>query len=69
MSDSESNPLSSPGDPDIQASNLENEGSAVLPKIVKFSELARCGDEIWIECESQLYRLRKTKQGKLILTK
>lgn len=40
-----------------------------LPKIIKFSELARCGDEIWIECESQLYRLRKTKQGKLILTK
>ncbi len=69
MSDSESNPLSSPGDPDIPASEQENEGSAVLPKIIKFSELARCGDEIWIECESQLYRLRKTKQGKLILTK
>jgi hemin uptake protein HemP len=43
--------------------------SAFLPKIIKFSDLARCGDEIWIEFESQLYRLRKTKQGKLILTK
>ncbi len=41
----------------------------MLPKIIKFTELARCGDEIWIECEAQLYRLRKTKQGKLILTK
>jgi len=43
--------------------------AAFLPKIIKFSELARCGDEVWIEFESQLYRLRKTKQGKLILTK
>ena len=43
--------------------------AALLPKIIKFSELARCGYEVWIEFESQLYRLRKTKQGKLILTK
>jgi len=28
-----------------------------------------CGDEVWIENEGQLYRLRRTKQGKLILTK
>ncbi len=40
-----------------------------LPKIVKFDALARCGDEIWIENEGQIYRLRKTRQGKLILTK
>lgn len=40
-----------------------------LPKIIAFEELARCGEEIWIECSGQLYRLRKTKQGKLILTK
>ncbi|MFG0290603.1 MAG: hemin uptake protein HemP [Rhodopirellula sp. JB044] len=38
-------------------------------KVVKFESLARCGDEIWIENEGQLYRLRKTRQGKLILTK
>jgi hemin uptake protein HemP len=38
-------------------------------KIVRFADLARCGDEIWIELEGQLYRLRKTRQGKLILTK
>lgn len=38
-------------------------------KVVRFESLARCGDEIWIENEGQLYRLRKTRQGKLILTK
>ncbi len=42
---------------------------AALPKIIKFDALARCGDEIWIENEGQIYRLRKTRQGKLILTK
>jgi hemin uptake protein HemP len=41
----------------------------LLPKIVAFSDLARCGDEIWIENDGQLYRLRRTRQGKLILTK
>lgn len=40
-----------------------------LPKIVSFQTLARCGDEIWIENEGQIYRLRRTRQGKLILTK
>ncbi len=46
---------------DIELSNL--------PKIIRFDALARCGDEIWIENEGQIYRLRKTRQGKLILTK
>ena len=40
-----------------------------LPKIFQFKDLAVCGDEIWIENNGQLYRLRQTKQGKLILTK
>ena len=40
-----------------------------LPKIISFEELAKCGDEIWIENHGELYRLRRTKQGKLILTK
>ncbi|MEZ6088419.1 MAG: hemin uptake protein HemP [Pirellulaceae bacterium] len=39
------------------------------PKIVPFEELAHCGDEVWIANGGQLYRLRKTRQGKLILTK
>lgn len=43
--------------------------SAHTLKVVRFESLARCGDEIWIENEGQLYRLRKTRQGKLILTK
>lgn len=48
----------------------ENAGAlARLPKIIAFRELCRCGDEVWIENEGQLYRLRRTKQGKLILTK
>ncbi len=42
---------------------------AKLPKIVHFDELARCGEEIWIENGGQIYRLRRTRQGKLILTK
>ncbi|MEQ1902922.1 MAG: hemin uptake protein HemP [Pirellulaceae bacterium] len=40
-----------------------------LPKIISFNSLVRCGDEVWIENEGQIYRLRRTKQGKLILTK
>ncbi len=40
-----------------------------LPKLVAFSDLCRCGDEVWIENEGQIYRLRRTKLGKLILTK
>ena len=40
-----------------------------LPKIISFESLARCGDEIWIENNGQIYRLRRTKAGKLILTK
>lgn len=40
-----------------------------LTKIVRFDDLARCGNEVWIENNGQLYRLRRTKQGKLILTK
>lgn len=41
----------------------------LLPKIIKFDVLARCGEEVWIENNGQLYRLRRTRQGKLILTK
>ncbi len=45
------------------------EGFPELPKIIKFDSLARCGDEVWIEHNGQIYRLRKTRQEKLILTK
>ena len=47
----------------------ESPAVPMLPKIIKFDTLARCGDEIWIEHNGQIYRLRKTRQDKLILTK
>ncbi|MFK7736250.1 MAG: hemin uptake protein HemP [Pirellulaceae bacterium] len=50
-------------------SGVQAPGRAVLPKIIPFDTLARCGEEIWIENNGQIYRLRRTKQGKLILTK
>ncbi|MEM7474061.1 MAG: hemin uptake protein HemP [Planctomycetota bacterium] len=40
-----------------------------LPAVINFESLATCGDEIWIRNGGQVYRLRRTKQGKLILTK
>jgi hemin uptake protein HemP len=43
--------------------------SMPMPKVIRFEELARCGEEIWIELEGKIYRLRRTRQGKLILTK
>ncbi len=46
-----------------------NDAFPELPKIIKFDSLARCGDEVWIEHNGQIYRLRKTRQEKLILTK
>ena len=54
---------------EIESSETTDEHRAKLPKIIGFRELCRCGDEIWIENDGQLYRLRRTKQGKLILTK
>jgi hemin uptake protein HemP len=51
----------------------DDEGMCVLtnklPKVISFRELCRCGEEVWIENDGQLYRLRRTRQGKLILTK
>ncbi|MEO1617075.1 MAG: hemin uptake protein HemP [Planctomycetota bacterium] len=48
---------------------VEPSAARFAPKIVRFEDLARCGDEIWIEHNNNLYRLRRTRQGKLILTK
>ncbi len=39
------------------------------PKIINFDSLVRCGDEVWIENAGQIYRLRRTRNDKLILTK
>ncbi len=46
-----------------------NHGMGRFPKIIEFNDLCRCGEEVWIENEGQIYRLRRTRQGKLILTK
>lgn len=51
-----------------KSTSVENSG-VELPKIISFDTLARCGEEVWIENNGQIYRLRRTKQGKLILTK
>ncbi len=54
---------------DLSMQTTSPPGAAALPKIVSFKSLARCGEEIWIENDGQIYRLRRTRQGKLILTK
>lgn len=56
-------------EPTASEENALNSGGPRLPKIIPFRELCRCGDEVWIENEGELYRLRRTRQGKLILTK
>jgi len=40
-----------------------------LPKIISFDTLSTCGEEVWIENNGELYRLRRTKLGKLVMTK
>lgn len=53
--------------PNAPLRRLQGVGS--IPKIISFAELCRCGDEVWIENDGAIYRLRRTRQGKLILTK
>lgn len=57
-----------PDDEDFGAQSVDSIADR-MPKIIPFEQLARCGEEIWIECNGQIYRLRRTRQGKLILTK
>ena len=38
-------------------------------KILRFDDLTKCGDEVWIGHDGQLYRLSTTRLGKLVLTK
>lgn len=65
----ETQPDPQPSDDDKKPSEEVTDGFPELPKIIKFDSLARCGDEVWIEHNGQIYRLRKTRQEKLILTK
>lgn len=64
-----SDPVPEQPAPDGGESSTSSAHGNPFPKIVKFESLARCGDEIWIENNGQIYRLRRTRQGKLILTK
>lgn len=57
------------GAPTEAENSAAGQPPSVLPKIISFSSLVRCGDEVWIEHAGSLYRLRRTKQDKLILTK
>ncbi|QDV13648.1 hypothetical protein CA51_35390 [Rosistilla oblonga] len=41
----------------------------ILPKVFEFAALSGDRPEVWIELDGITYRLRKTRQGKLILTK
>lgn len=70
MSNDPQNEPNSSGDDEPDFSG-QSAGSMAdrMPKIIPFEQLARCGEEIWIECSGQIYRLRRTRQGKLILTK
>ncbi len=72
-----------PSDESLAESVIANAGQAENPttfsttetqshtgtKIISFRSLCRCGDEVWIENDGTIYRLRRTKLGKLILTK
>ena len=55
-------------EPPQHSDGIEVQAQA-LPKILRFEDLKPCGNEIWIENGGQIYRLRRTRQGKLILTK
>ncbi len=55
--------------PSPQTSHSDAAETHFSPKIVHFTDLARCGGEVWIEYQGKLYRLQSTRQGKLILTK
>ena len=62
-------PPSQPDKPHQVEDSASKKAASLVPKIVPFENLAKCGDELWIEHRGQLYRLRATKAGKLILTK
>lgn len=62
-------PLSDEKTTSQEPRSSHEDGVPGLPKIISFASLARCGEEVWIENEGKVYRLRRTRQGKLILTK
>jgi len=67
--------MSVPSPPDPQSSQAENEAPAESPSPpprpdrVRFADLAGDAVEVEVEYAGQIYRLRRTRQGKLLLTK
>ena len=53
----------------VGASDLPVVDGPLGPKVIPFRALCRCGEEVWIENDGAIYRLRRTRLGKLILTK
>ena len=67
MTKPDSNERTVPTDPNVVCQS--EIAKPRFPKIIEFNDLCRCGEEVWIENAGQIYRLRRTRQGKLILTK
>jgi len=57
------------GDSHSQAARCPAHPPGTMLNPLSFNELANGTEEVWIEGGGQLYRLRQTKQNKLILTK
>ena len=61
------NTLTTPNDPDgSQSASLTSNPNRL---VVKSTEVLRGNTEIWIEHGSEMYRLRLTRAGKLLLSK
>jgi hemin uptake protein HemP len=56
-------------EPIAQAARCPVHAPGTMLNPLSFNELANGSEEVWIEGGGQLYRLRQTKQNKLILTK
>lgn len=69
-------PDRNPGGPELVPARDQAESVSGLEtkhpwesKIIRFSDLAGSQGEIWISHEEQVYRLGKTRNGKLVLSK
>ncbi|TWT61982.1 hemin uptake protein HemP [Rubinisphaera italica] len=56
-------------DNDLSPKSPQNNASSTENDRISFSELSRGKREVLLEHEGQLYRLRLTRNGKLILNK
>ncbi|HBN74417.1 MAG TPA: hemin uptake protein HemP [Planctomycetaceae bacterium] len=56
-------------DNDLPPQSPQNNASSTEKDRISFSELSRGKREVLLEHEGQLYRLRLTRNGKLILNK